>query len=323
MLSSFQKNWFLPCLALAVVLGGCFWTNIVLVADWRPFRNTIVAAVLFVMALPLEFRAVALAIRRPIPVLLAVGITFGLLPLFCWALSQTLTAEFAVGLMVAAATPCSLASAAVWTRRAGGNDAVAILVTIVTNLTCFVVSPIWLLVTTGQTVTMGKAGDMIVKLGLLVVIPLIVAQLLRLYSPFATWATGRKTMLSVLAQLGVLTMVILGSAKAGREISALQEFSLLDFLPMILAVALTHSLMLWVGHQLGRLAGLPRGDRIAVGFAGSQKTLVVGLHLAVTYFGGLAILPMVTYHVFQLLFDTVVADKLRASSARSPVPEQR
>ena len=193
-------------------------------------------------------------------------------------------------------------------------DSVAILVTIVTNLTCFVISPCWLLVTTGQAVSVGTASDMIAKLGLLVVVPIIAAQLLRLVSPFAAWATERKTTLGVFAQLGVLTMVVLGSAKAGRELSALgpdSDLSPVDFLAMFLAVALTHSTMLWIGHQLGRLLRMERADRIAVGFAGSQKTLVVGLHLAVTYYGGLAILPMVTYHVFQLLFDTIIADKLR------------
>ena len=313
-LRSFKKNWFLLCLAAAVLSGYFFWSSMVPIADSRPFRNAIVATVLFVMALPLELRAVTFAICRPLPVMLAVGITFGLLPLLCWALSHTLNAELAAGLMVAAATPCSLASAAIWTRRAGGNDSVAILVTIVTNLTCFVISPFWLLVTTGQTVTVDTAGDMVAKLGLLVVVPIIGAQLLRLCSPFAAQATKRKTTLGVFAQLGMLTMVVLGSAKAGRELAGLgphSDLSPVDFLTMFLAVALTHSAMLWVGHQLGRLLGLERADRIAVGFSGSQKTLVVGLHLAVTYYGGLVILPMVTYHIFQLLFDTIIADKLR------------
>lgn len=311
MLKIIQKNWFLPCLALAVFSGWWFWPTIFPLADDRPTRNTIVATVLFVMALPLEFQAVKMAVRRPLPVLLAVAVTFGLLPLFCWALSTLLAPEFAVGLMAAAATPCSLASAAVWTRRAGGNDAVAILVTMVTNLGCFVVSPFWLFVSTGQEVTLGTAWDMVAKLGLLVVLPMIGAQLLRLHRPFASWATDRKKMLSILAQFGVLSMVVLGSAKAGHELAELQNISLPNFVPMFLAVACTHALMLAVGFRLGVLLGLERGDCIAVGFAGSQKTLVVGLHLAVTYFGGLAILPMVTYHVFQLLFDTVVADKLR------------
>ena len=309
-----QKHWFLPCLAAAVLSGFFFWSRIVPVADSERFRNVMVATVLFVMALPLELRTISLAVRRPLAIVLAVAITFGLLPLFCWMLSHLLNPHFSVGLMVVAATPCTLASAAVWTRRANGNEAIAILVTILTNLGCFVISPFWLLLTTDQVVTVGTASDMIAQLGLLVVIPIIVAQLFRLYFPVAQWANSRKTALGACSQLGVLMMVVLGSANAGRELSKLEgnsNWSLAEFLVMLATVALVHALMLGAGHQLGWLCRLERADRIAVGFAGSQKTLVVGLHLAVTYYGGLAILPMVTYHIFQLLLDVVVADRLR------------
>ena len=57
-----------------------------------------------------------------------------------------------------------------------------------------------------------------------------------------------------------------------------------------------------------------RAERIAVGFSGSQKTLLVGLAVSVEDYANfpLACLPMVAYHVGQLLVDTVIADKLRA-----------
>ena len=45
--------------------------------------------------------------------------------------------------------------------------------------------------------------------------------------------------------------------------------------------------------------------------AGSQKTLMVGLYVAIHYFGGLVLIPLVIYHVVQLLMDTVVADLWR------------
>ena len=42
--------------------------------------------------------------------------------------------------------------------------------------------------------------------------------------------------------------------------------------------------------------------------SGSQKTLMVGLYVAINYFGGLTLLPMVFYHVGQLVVDTIIAD---------------
>jgi hypothetical protein len=44
---------------------------------------------------------------------------------------------------------------------------------------------------------------------------------------------------------------------------------------------------------------------------------MVGLHISLTYYGGLTILPMVAYHVGQLLIDTLVADRLRQTDASS------
>ena len=48
------------------------------------------------------------------------------------------------GMIIASATPCTLATGAVWTRRAGGNDGVTMMVTILTNSTCFIVMPLWI-----------------------------------------------------------------------------------------------------------------------------------------------------------------------------------
>ena len=55
--------------------------------------------------------------------------------------------------------------------------------------------------------------------------------------------------------------------------------------------------------------GLVRPDQIAVGIAGSQKTLMVGLQVGMDLH--VSILPMVVYHVGQLFLDTVIADRIR------------
>jgi sodium/bile acid cotransporter 7 len=54
---------------------------------------------------------------------------------------------------------------------------------------------------------------------------------------------------------------------------------------------------------------LSREDAIAVGFAGSQKSCMVGLEVCAQL--DVTVLPMVAYHVGQLLADTVIADRFR------------
>ena len=106
-------------------------------------------------------------------------------------------------------------------------------------------------------------------------------------------------------------MVLIGAVNAQRNLAVTnwQEIvGLVDFCVMIGIVLLLHTSVLAVGYGLAKAAGMSRPNCIAVAFAGSQKTLMVGLYVALRYYGGLAILPMVAYHVGQLILDTLVAD---------------
>lgn len=308
------RQWFLLALAAVLIVGLSASSRLELVAGATTLRNGIVSLVLFLTALPLETRAMGRALRKPGPALLAVTLNFGLLPLLAWAASPLLQGDLGIGLVVMAAAPCTLASAAVWTRRAGGNDAVAIMVTVITNLVCFVVTPLWLVAATGRIDVEIGLGEMIVKLGGLVVLPMVFAQILRQQPAIGRWATSGKIALGVLAQIGVLAIVLMGAIKCGLQLSQTDwqdQLSKWDFVLMVVFVLGIHGVVLAAGHGIGQAVGMERADRIAVGFAGSQKTLMVGLHVALTYYGGLTILPMVAYHVGQLLVDTLVADRLR------------
>ncbi len=312
----FVRRWFLLALGAAIALGFLFPGALSEFTD-QIRTEPIVAVVLFVMMLPLEITAMGRAFRRPGPVALAVAVNYGLLPPFAWLVSRALPAhmsDIAIGLVVMASIPCTLASAAVWTRRAGGNDAVAILVTLITNGACFLVTPAWLLLLTG-TKTEIDFGLLVGRLALIVVLPMVIAQLFRLRLPVARWATANKIPLGVLAQCGILIIVLIGATRAGVQLSSTENGSL-GLLGTVLLFVMTvgvHVSMLWLGHFLSRRLRMDRADRIAVGFASSQKTMMVGLYVCLTYYDHvpLAILPMVVYHVGQLLIDTLVADRLR------------
>lgn len=311
MLAFLRRRWFL--LALVVVLiAGMGWPHTMgSIAHWLP-RHLIVAVVMFIMALPLETSVLWSAVRRPGPAWLAAGINSGVAPPLGWLVSRLLPMDLAVGVILAACVPCTLATAAVWTRRAGGNDAVAFLVTMITNLACFLVVPAWLLLLVGVRADVDFRG---IVLGLisLVVLPIIGAQLLRQWRPVGAWANGRVVMLSSLAQLGVLLMVFVGAVGAGSKLAAVEQDSIVsahNIALMIAAVVTVHVALLGIGFALSRLLRIARAEAIAVAFAGSQKTLMVGAYLALAV-GPLAILPMVAYHASQLVIDTLIADRLR------------
>ncbi|MBX3412068.1 MAG: bile acid:sodium symporter [Pirellulales bacterium] len=311
-----SRQWFLLSLAVLLASGLLFPRQLDPLAEAIP-QAAVVALVLFLMALPLDAHTVWRALTHPRAVVLAIAISWGLLPLVAWCVAPLLRPDLAQGLLIAAALPCTMASAAVWTRRAGGNDAVALLVTISTNFFCFLATPVLLYLSTGTSVEIDLA-QMVLALAVQVVLPTFAAQGVRLYAPVARFAAAHVGTLGSIGQCGILLMAWIGAVKAGLKFSAGEvQIEPLDWFIMFAAVIGLHVSMLWSGHAIGRLIGLDRADRVAVGFSGSQKTLMMGLYIAITYYDGLAMLPMIAYHVCQLLIDTVVADRLAISHRRT------
>jgi len=323
MLNFLRQRSFLLAL-VAVLVAGIGWPAVMRpVARWLP-GDVIVAVVTFIMALPLETRALVAVVRRPGPAWLGAAINSGLAPPLGWMTSHMLPPELAIGVILASTVPCTLATAAVWTRRAGGNDAVAFLVTMLTNLACFLVVPAWLWLLVGLHAEV-NFGRIVFSLLVLVVLPIIVAQVLRQLPAIGRAATAHRQLLSSAAQCGVLLMVLVGAVSCGEKLEAIDDptlFSASNIAILIASVTGVHVVLLNTGWFLCRLLHIERGDAIAVAFAGSQKTLMVGAYLAAAV-GPLAIVPMVAYHAAQLVVDTLVADRLRrrqSVAAATPVP---
>ncbi|MBT4694766.1 MAG: hypothetical protein HOA14_12690 [Planctomycetaceae bacterium] len=313
------KRWFLLSLVVVFALGLIVHEECATWADHEPFRNAVVFTVLFLMAASLSLKALSSGIRRPRGTLLAVVMNYGALPLILWAVTCLLgNLEFEGlrgGLLVVAVTPCTLVSAAVWTRRAGGNDSIAIMVTLITNLLCFVIAPLWLLFFFGKNVELKTPfSEMVLKLGLLVVLPMVLAQLTRTHRRWANWATDNKSTLGIAAQCGILTMVFLGSIKVGPEMVGENAGHAIALIGIALAVVLfVHIVVFWLGIAIGGWLKLSRADALAVGFAGSQKTLMIGLLICLDL--EVLVIPIVLYHASQLIVDTLFADYLRTANA--------
>jgi solute carrier family 10 (sodium/bile acid cotransporter), member 7 len=313
MVRAIQRHWFLASLIVVLVIGILDHDRLRPVADLMP-QDYAVASVLLVMSLGLKSRAMWNAVRRPASAALAVAVNLGVVPPLAWLAGRLLDPSLAAGMIVSAAVPCTQASAAVWTRRAGGNDTIAVLTTLVTSLACFVVTPAWLELLAGRTGGAGQGfGKLVVRLALVVAAPIVAGQLLRAFAPLRQWVTRHARGLSLYTQLGILSMVFVGAVECGKQIADVEGgvAPLAGQITLMLAlVAAVHLAAWWFGFSTARLLGMSRADQAGVAFAGSQKTLMVGLAIAID-FGGLAVLPMVAYHIEQLLIDTVLADRLR------------
>ena len=301
------RSWFISLLVIALVFGYVLADQCRALVDMSWLKWGIVVVTMFVMALPISFGSIKATLSNPKVPGLAIFLNAICLPLLAWPFSKLVEGDLGLGLIVAGAAPCTLASAAVWTRRAGGNAAVAIVVTIFTNAFCFLIMPFWILVLIGQSAEvdfLATTG----KLFFLVVLPMVIGQLCRANAHLAKWSDSQKVRLGVVAQLGVLSIVFIGSAATAIRLADAEAAMPVHFIALtIFCVTAMHLIVLVTGLWTARKAGFAHEDQIAVAFSGSQKTLMVGLSTAMDL--GVSIIPIVAFHSVQLLLDTFIADR--------------
>ncbi len=315
------KSWFLICLVILLPLGmgWGWWTS----DAWRrstvgrvdPAMTTI--AILFLMAFSLDSSKLRDSFRSPSPVIWGTLVNIGILPLIAWPLTSLFSlTDFSLGLMIAAVVPCTLATASVSTRQAHGNDAVSLLVTLLTNLISVVLTPLWL----KWTISVEAGIDplpVILNLSINVLLPTILGQASRYWSVLDRFARQHRSGIGIVAQTLVLLIVTKAAVEAGGRLQSQQVWpSAFDFTLLLGACAGVHLLAMVVAEMGGRLLKLSRADRVATLFAGSQKTLPVGLLLAaMPAITGDLLLPFITFpillfHAIQLMVDSAIADQL-------------
>ena len=222
--------------------------------------------------------------------------------------------HFYEAMMIVAAQASTIASAPALTLVAGGNQALALLITLSSNLLTSLVTPLLLRLTVG-TVVAFPVGRMMREDALVVLLPVIVGQIAhRLF-----WPRLRRFLPAIVrfSQAIILVFVYTGVAVAASHLSE-RPALILSFLAT--AAALHVALLVW-NHRSATWLGLAERNRTAVVFCGSQKTLPNGIYLWDTFFpanphGALA---LVCYHLFQLVLDSLLVPWL---SPRHPRLEE-
>jgi sodium/bile acid cotransporter 7 len=270
----------------------------------------VVAISLFLTAWGLESRSLYRALVRPGPALWALFVSYGALPALAWASGFLLPLpDLRVGLLLIASVPCTLASAVLWTRFGGGNEAVALLVVVLSTALSWLATTFWLTRTAATPVAPDTAG-MMHGLALVLILPVALGQLSRTVPSLVRAVARCRPVNDVIARL-LICIIILKAVVglSGQRIG-------LTAGPCLAAAAVcagTHLAALFLGLGGSRALGFPRPDGIAVAFAGSQKTLPVSLFLFEVYYQEaypLAVLPLIFYHVEQFILDTIVAERL-------------
>ncbi len=322
MLVFLRQRWFLCALLASVSLALALphvvhpWTQ-----ELPP--QLVVALALFLMAWTMPSRSLAGELRRPWASLWAMAISYGFLPGAAWLLGIVAPADVKIGLLLAASVPCTLASCVLWTRLAGGNEATALLTVLGCTLSSWFVTTFWLATTTGTQVEI-PAATMMLDLALTLILPVALGQGLRLSPAGRHFADRHKRPLGVVSQLIILAIVLKAAAAVGLKIHDGRELKVdLLLLSGVLAFGL-HLLALYVALWSSAAWGFDRPRCLAVAFAGSQKTLPISLMLFDRYFieaFPLAVVPLLFFHVGQLLLDTFIAERMKHAAMAAEIVE--
>lgn len=319
------NHWFLYLLLVIIPIG-------MLIGQLAPVASSLVTTsvktqwvvffVLTCMSVTLSLGKLTQTVTHPRGIILAAVINGVLFPLIVWQIVLLLPeSPFSAGLLIMAAVPSTLASAAVWTRKAGGNDALSLMVTLISNGLCFIVTPFWLAVTLGKVAPLDSTA-LASRLLFIALLPMLLGQIARFYKPIRLFADSNRLRISIAAQIGILSIIFVGAIRSGPELfSHRSNFSIGSLAIVLSACVLIHILFLGISWWSAKWLQCSRHDSIGVMFSGSQKTLPIAIDLATapllisSGISTLAIIPPLMYHVTQLIIDTIIADQMKKNSA--------
>ncbi|WP_435170471.1 bile acid:sodium symporter family protein [Falsirhodobacter sp. 1013] len=226
--------------------------------------------------------------------------------------------QLAVGILFLSVLPSTINSSIAFTGMAGGNVSGAICSASLSNLIGVVLTPALAALVLHQGGGVITGGG-VLKIAVQILLPFVIGQLLRRW--LGAFVRRHKA-LTMVVDRGSILLIVYSAFSAGTVagiwhlIPAVTLVILFAVICVFLAIAMVG--VLW----MGRLARLTAPDQAALFFCGSTKSLASGLPIAAALFPaaviGTTVLPLMMFHMTQLLVCAVVAQRLAQRHAAVP-----
>ena len=234
--------------------------------------------------------------------------------------------DLASGLLFLALLPTTISSAIVFSSSAGGNTAVSIFTTTLSNLIGVFWVPlacVFLFSASGQA-TSDLIPPLLLTIARLILLPLVLGQVLRLvvakravFIRLVPHFRSVNNTIILFIVFGAFCQSVLDDAWRGVQPATMALlFGVVLFALLVIHGAVWKS-SAWVAAN--------RADRISALFCASQKTLATGVPMAVAIFGsnglqspiqpGLILLPLMVYHPAQLFVAAFLIHRVRMDGA--------
>ncbi len=219
----------------------------------------------------------------------------------------------ALGFLYAGVLPTTVQSATTYTSLARGAVAVSVIASALINLAAIIVSPALFALLAGRDGGVSLSGDLAIRIALILLLPFIVGQMVQRWA--RPWVLRHPSGVKLMDQ-GAIAIAVYVAFSAAVVDGIWSTLSGSDF--AILGAGVTLMLVAGFGGAwlLGGALRLARPERAAVLFAGAHKSIAVGAPLAALLFpasaAGMVLLPILVYHLAQLIVSAWIAPALAA-----------
>lgn len=253
-----------------------------------------------------------------------------LLPLFVWCFlgmgvagwllwqagAAILPEQVALGLLFLGVLPSTVQSATAYSSVAGGNVATSVVAAAVINVAgVFVTAPLFALAAgTASTQTdIGIDLGGLERIATILLLPFALGQLAQGFA--GGWVKDHKPLVSWMDR-GSIAIAVYVAFSGAVEQGLWSRVDLAAWAGLLACVALFLALGFGGSWLLGGVLGLDRANRVSFLFAGAQKSIALGAPLASVLFppavAGLLLLPVLVYHLLQLVLSAPLAQRLAA-----------
>lgn len=247
---------------------------------------------------------------------------FGVMPLLAWLLTRVgggaMDPSIRMGFLYLGILPTTVATAVVLTAQAGGNVSGALFNTCLSNVIGVIFVPLMAALWTRAEGASVPVGPLLLEVAALLLLPLMLGQLVRpwlreVVEARRAWIGRINSGLILFIVFTAFANSVKSDVWSSRGVGSIAGTALGSFLLLLAGSA--------AALLLSRVARLGREDRAAAFYCGSQKTIAAGIPMAQSIFSGtpyavgLVILPVMFYHLMQLMLGVLLTERLRKSPA--------
>ncbi|NIJ46482.1 sodium/bile acid cotransporter 7 [Wenyingzhuangia heitensis] len=300
---------------LGAILIAVVFPNGAKLLKIKEITNIGIACIFFFYGLKLSFKEIQSGLRNyKVHVLIQIT-TFLIFPIILILLKPIITnlvgPDFWIGLFFLAALPSTVSSSVVMVSLAKGNVPSAIFNASISGIIGVFVTPVWIsiFVSTSGNISL---SSVFLKLFIQIIAPLTLGLLFN--KKIGVYAKKNSKRIAFFDKV-IIVLIVYASFCSSILENIFGGVSILNLVYLFFIVVFLFGLLMAIVFVTSKFLKLKYQDKITAMFCGSKKSLVHGSAMLKIIFlnnpsAGMYLLPVMLYHISQLMILAFVANKL-------------